>query len=183
MHRVTASSGTKLHRNSVGAIMTPHKSKVSGIVKAIAGEYKADEIEAPSGDLTIGEKILWGCFVFGILGLFSFFALFSSGCGGWGLYAFLIPFYATFPWIVLGKSALTLLAIYAIGMPLAKIIISRTKWGKSKMMEWKNSSTTGRSSGGGWGGSSLGGGSWSSGGSSFSGGGGSFGGGGSSGGW
>jgi uncharacterized protein len=163
------------------------RAGIHGIVKAIAGEYKADEVEASSGELTLGEKILWGSFIFGILGLFSVFALFSTGCGGWGLYAFLIPFYAIFPWIVMGEGALVLLAIYTVGMPIAKVLIGRTKWGKSKMIKWQSSGSSGgsgRSSGSSWGsGSSSGGSSWSSGGSSFSGGGGSFGGGGSSGGW
>lgn len=160
------------------------KAGINGIVKAIAGEYKADDVEASSNDMTLGEKILWGSFIFGILGLFSVFALFSTGCGGWGLYAFLIPFYAIFPWIVMGESTLVLLVIYVIGMPIAKILIGRSKWGKSKMIKWQSSGSSGRSSGSSWGsGWSSGGSSWSSGGSSFSGGGGSFGGGGSSGGW
>jgi len=163
------------------------RAGINGIVKAIAGEYKVEEVEASSGELTLGEKILWGSFIFGVLGLFSVFALFSTGCGGWGLYAFLIPFYAIFPWIVMGEGALVLLAIYTVGMPIAKVLIGRSKWGKSKMIKWQSTGSSGgsgRSSGSSWGGGwSSGGSSWSSGGSSFSGGGGSFGGGGSSGGW
>jgi uncharacterized protein len=155
---------------------------VDGIIKSIGGEYKADDISDTegSGD-SLGEKILMGIFVFGILGLFTSFAIFSKGCASWGLYAFLIPFYATFPWAIFGyPRALIILIFYSVATPIAKILIGRSKWGKKHLMEWKNS---GGGSGSGW--SSGGGGSsWSSGGgSSFSGGGGSFGGGGSSGSW
>lgn len=155
---------------------------IRAITKGIAGEYKADDIDT-SVELTLGERLGFGAFIFGILGLFTFFALFSSGCAGWGLYAFLIPFWSIFPMIVVGVDAdLVVAVIYIIGMPIAKIILGRSAWGKSKMMQWKNSSGGGGSSWGGW---SSSGSSWSDSGSSggFSGGGGSFGGGGSSGGW
>lgn len=162
------------------------KAGIDGIVKAIAGEYKADEGDNASGELTLGEKILWGTFIFGVLGLFSVIALFSTGCAGWGLYMFLIPFWAIFPWVILGPNAIGLLAVYLVGLPIAKLMIGETKWGKAKMIKWQNSGSSG-SSGSSWGsgwssGSSSSGSSWG-GGSSFSGGGGSFGGGGSSGGW
>ena len=159
------------------------KAGVNGIVKAIAGEYKADEVDASSsGDLSIGQRILFGGFILLVLGLFTAAALFSQGCAGWGLYFFLIPFYLLFPWVALGYGgAAILLIIYVIGTPIAKIIIGRTAWGKKMASKWKSSSSGGSSGwSSGWGG---GGSSWSSGGSSFSGGGGSFGGGGSSGGW
>ncbi len=127
-----------------------------------------------------------GVFVFGILGLFTLFAVFSSGCAGWGLYAFLIPFYATFPWAIFGyPGGLITLGIYTVVTPIIKLIVGRTKWGKKLKVDWKNSKGSG--SGGGWssGGSSWGSTDWSSSSSdsSFSGGGGSFGGGGSSGSW
>ncbi len=159
------------------------RAGIDGIVKAIAGEYKADEVDSSSSDLSTSEKILFGLFIFGILGLFSVFALFSKGGPGWGLYTFLIPFYATFPWVILGiTGAISLLIAYVVGMPIAKLILGSTAWGKSKMIKWQNSTGGSSSSGSSWG-SSGSGSSWSSGGSSFSGGGGSFGGGGSSGGW
>jgi uncharacterized protein len=160
------------------------KAGINGIVKAIAGEYKADEVEASSsGDRSFGQRILFGGFILLILGLFTAAAIFSQGCAGWGLYAFLIPFYLVFPWIALGYlGAGILLIIYVIGTPIAKLLVGRTAWGTKMATKWKSSSA--RSSGSSWGsGWSSGGSSWSSGGSSFSGGGGSFGGGGSSGGW
>jgi uncharacterized protein len=159
------------------------KAGIHGIVKAIAGEYKADEANASTSDLSFGDKILFGILIFGILGLFTVAAVFSQGCAGWGLYAFLIPFYAVFPWIIIGYAgAGVLLAIYLITVPILKLLIGRSAWGKKMATKWKSSGTgsSGSSWGGGW---SSGGSSWSSGGSSFSGGGGSFGGGGSSGGW
>ncbi|MBS1682335.1 MAG: TPM domain-containing protein [Bacteroidetes bacterium] len=155
---------------------------VSAIVKAIGGEYTADDL-SPSSELSFTEKLFFGLFIFGILGLFTLFAISVQGCTGWGLYAFLIPFYATFPWIILGSSALVLLALYVIAIPILRLIFARSEWGK-KMIKKMNSGSGGRTGSGwsgGWSsGSSSG---WSSGGSSFSGGGGSFGGGGSSGGW
>jgi len=153
---------------------------IQAMIKAIAGEYKADDTGTGSGgELSIKEKIYIGLFVFGILGVFTFIALFSKGCAGWGLYAFLIPFYATFPLFILGLTAgVGVLALYIIGMPIAKLILGKSAWGQAKMMKWQSTRTgtgTGWSMGSGWGSSGGGGG--------FSGGGGSFGGGGSSGSW
>ena len=157
---------------------------IDAIIKAIGGEYKADDID-PSSDLTITERIFVGLFLFVILGVFTLIAVFTQGCAGWGLYAFLIPFYAFFPWIAIGSTAgIGLLIVYIIGIPILKMIIGRTAWGKGKLKKWSSSSGSGSSGSSwssGWSGGSS---SWSSGGSSsFSGGGGSFGGGGSSGGW
>jgi uncharacterized protein len=155
------------------------RAGVNGIIKSIAGEYKADDADT-SGDLSSSERILYGLFIFGILGIFTLIAVFTQGCTGWGLYAFLIPFYIVFPLIVIGfKAAAGLVVIYMFGVPALKALIGRTKWGKEQLKKWK-ASGSGSSWSSGW---SSGGSSWSSGSSSFSGGGGSFGGGGSSGGW
>jgi uncharacterized protein len=158
---------------------------VDSIIKAIGGEYAADDSDS-SGDLTITERIFVGLFLFVILGVFTVIAAFVQGGAGWGMYAFLIPFYAVFPWIVIGTTAgIGLLIVYIIGMPILKMIIARSNWGKEKIKKW-NSSSSGKSSGSSWSsGWSSGSSSWGSSdsSSSFSGGGGSFGGGGSSGGW
>jgi uncharacterized protein len=151
---------------------------VDGIIKTIAGEYSADDV-SDTNDLTIGERLGIGAFIFFILGVFTLVALFSQGCAAWGLYAFLIPFYGVFSWIPLGvKGGLTLLGAYLVGFPILKMMMNRSPKWKAKMMKWE-------SSGGGSRGWSSGGGGWSSGGGGggFSGGGGSFGGGGSSGSW
>ena len=153
---------------------------VNAIVKAIGGEYKDDEDGLEQ--LGLKERLLIGLFIFGILGIFTFMGLAVPGCGGWFLYAFLIPFYAAFPMMALGKSAgLSVLACYVVGFPIIKLMLGRTDWGKrmaKKMATANQRSGRGWSGGSGW---SSGGGGRSSGG--FSGGGGSFGGGGSSGSW
>jgi uncharacterized protein len=137
-------------------------------------------------DLPIVERILIGCFVFGLIGLFTIIGVLTPGMG-WFLYLFLIPFWAMFPIIVVGATgALVIVCTYLVAFPIAKLIISRSKWYKKAAKGLKTKgraniggfifNTGGRSSSGGW--SSSGGSS-----SGFSGGGGSSGGGGASGGW
>ncbi len=159
-------------------------SGIDAIIKGIGGEYTADDSDQQTmEELGWKERLLIGAFVFGILGVFTFLGLFIPGCGGWFLYAFLIPFYATFPMIVLGSNAgLTLLGTYVVGFPILKMILKKTPWG-SRMAK---SMGKGSGRGGGWSSGSGWSGGWSSGGGGgggFSGGGGSFGGGGSSGSW
>ena len=141
-------------------------------------------IEGP--DLSMKERILMGAFIFGIIGLFTVIGVLTPGVG-WFLYFFLIPFWATFPIIVLGTGGtFVCLITYLIAFPVAKLILKNTDWYKKAKMDLR---TKGRASIGGFSVSSGGsGGSWSSGGSSssgssFSGGGGSSGGGGASGSW
>jgi uncharacterized protein len=135
-----------------------------------------------SHGLPWGVRILLGAFIFGIIGLFTVVGLFTPGFG-WFLYIFLIPFWATFPIIVIGlKATLVVFFIYLIGYPSAKLYMRSTPWYNKVKNDLK---TKGRASIGGFSFSSGGsGGSWSSSSSSgFSGGGGSSGGGGASGGW
>lgn len=136
-------------------------------------------IEDP--DLPLIQRILFGAFIFGIIGLFTVIGVLTPGAG-WFLYFFLIPFWAMFPIIVVGtKGAWYLLITYVICFPVSKLLIRKTDWYKKTKTSL---GTGGRASIGGFtitpGGS---GGSWSSGGSGFSGGGGSSGGGGASGSW
>ena len=159
-------------------------SGIDAIIKGIGGEYTADDSDQNTiEELSWKERLAIGAFVFGILGVFTFVGLLTPGCGGWFLYAFLIPFYGTFPMFVLGtKAGLTLLGTYVVGFPILKMILKNTPWG-SRMAKRMGSGSSGGgrwSSGSGWSG-----GGWSSGGGGggFSGGGGSFGGGGSSGSW
>lgn len=150
-------------------------SAVSGIIKAIGGEYVASDVD-PATRLSGWDKFFGGLFIFGILGIFTAISLFSKGFVGWFLYVFLIPFYLLFPMAIIGAGGtVILLIIYFIGMPIAKIKLSRSNWGKKHLMQWSG----GSSSGSGW----FSGGGSSGGGGGFSGGGGSFGGGGSSGSW
>ncbi|MDH5179906.1 MAG: TPM domain-containing protein [Gammaproteobacteria bacterium] len=127
--------------------------------------------------LSWSERILIGSFVFGILGLFTVMGLLIPGMG-WFLYFFLIPFWGTFPMIIIGTgNAVTLLITYLIVFPILKLIIGRTKWHKSSQFSRMRSSSSYSRSGYSSGYSS------SSSSSSFSGGGGSSGGGGASGSW
>ncbi|MEJ0054616.1 MAG: hypothetical protein WDN75_02615 [Bacteroidota bacterium] len=153
----------------------------------VRGEYKADPIAKRNGR---GGSVLFGLIIIVILGSFTWSALFTKGCAGWGLYGFLSPFYAILPGIALGSSVswLTILISYLVAFPILKLILGRTAWGQGISQQMADSAKKNRSggwsSGGGWfigggGGSGWGGG----GGGGFSGGGGSFGGGGSSGSW
>lgn len=130
-------------------------------------------------DLNWPERILFGGFIFGIIGLFTGVGLFTPGFG-WFLYFFLIPFWAMFPMVVDGVTgALWIFCIYLVGFPVAKLIINRRDWYQKAVHDLE---TKGRTDVGGWTFSSRGS-SSSSGGGGFSGGGGRSGGGGASGGW
>jgi uncharacterized protein len=135
-------------------------------------------------DLTITERILFGAFIFGIIGLFTVFGIMTPGFG-WFLYIFLIPFWAMFTIVAVGtKGALVCLISYLIIYPGAKLFLNKSEWYKKAKANLK---TKGKASIGGFTFSSgSSGSSWSSGGGSsggFSGGGGRSGGGGSSGSW
>jgi uncharacterized protein len=156
------------------------QSKATGLLGALdAVDTSEFEKDLPPWPM----RILLGCFIFGIIGLFTVIGVVTPGMG-WFLYVFLIPFWAMFPIVVVGvKGALALVTLYVVGFPIAKLIVSRRPEYAKAAKELK---ATGRTtfggmvitSGGSSGGSSSGG---SSGG--FSGGGGSSGGGGASGSW
>lgn len=164
--------------DGVGAIV----DIVRGVeVEALAGAGEGAAADMPWKPRLIGLAI----FIVNV-GTFSLIALFSSGCGSWFLYVFLMPFYFVFPQALIGRQAgLVLFGLWVVGFPVLKWILRLTGVGK-RFLEahpglgkaFNNSGSWNWSSGGG--GRSSGGG-FSSGG--FSGGGGSFGGGGSSGGW
>ena len=138
----------------------------------------AFKIEGP--DIPWYMRILLGCFIFGIIGLFTVLGVLTPG-SGWFLYVFLIPFWAMFPVVVVGPNAtLALLGMYVIGFPIAKLSVRNQPWYAKAAEDLK---TKGTASIGGFtissGGSSFS----SGGGGGFSGGGGSSGGGGASGSW
>ena len=164
------------------------KAGINGIVRAIAGEYSANDADG-FGELGLWAKLLimLGAILF--ISIFAFMGLIFPGCAGWGIYVFLMPFYGLFPMMAFNEDYWYVpLGIYVVLFPILKVWIGKKEWVK-KIGKNSGSGSSGKgkgfwsgmSSGGGW--SSGGGSSWSSGGSSFSGGGGSFGGGGSSGGW
>lgn len=134
-------------------------------------------------DLPWYGRVLLGAFIFGIIGLFTVIGVLTPGMG-WFLYAFLIPFWAIFPIVIVGpKGAFGLLVTYLVAFPIAKLIARRQPWYSKAALEMK---TKGHATVGGFtitsGGSSSFGGGGDSGGFS-GGGGGSSGGGGASGGW
>ncbi len=152
-----------------------------------AGETSDSESVGLSGidgpSLTITERILFGAFIFGIIGLFTVIGIMTPGYG-WFLYVFLIPFWAMFPIIVVGtKGALVCLISYLVLYPGTKLFLNNSEWYKKAKTDLK---TKGKTSIGGFTFSpGRSGSSWSSGSGSsgFSGGGGRSGGGGSSGSW
>ncbi len=161
------------------------KAGINGIVKAIAGEYAANDTDGFE-DLSLLAKLLITLGVTFFISIFAFIGLIAPGFVGWVLYFFLMPFYALFPTMTFDlKYWYVPLGIYAVSFPILKKWIGKKSWvqkmGKSSGGSSSKGFWSGMSSGSGW--SSGGSSSWSSGGSSFSGGGGSFGGGGSSGGW
>jgi len=145
----------------------------------------SDFSDLGGSDMSWTMRILLGAFIFGIIGLFTIVGIVTPGIG-WFLYLFLIPFWATFPIIVVGtKGTLVIFLIYIVGYPIVKLYLRTTPWFKKAKKDLR---TKGKASIGGFSFSSgSSGGSWSSGSSSssggFSGGGGSSGGGGASGSW
>ncbi len=154
------------------------RAGVNAILGTIEGTYLASEEDGESVENDfggLGEKIMaLGIFGF-VVGIFTLIALFQKGPVGWFLYVFLIPFYAAFPYAILGT--IVPLIVYVILFPILKIFLKTSAVGKQWSKKW---TATGSTFGGGW---SSSGGSWSWGGGGFSGGGGSFSGGGSSGSW
>lgn len=146
---------------------------------------KSEFIKAPK--MALHEKVLFGAFIFGIIGLFTFMGIVTPGMG-WFLYFFLIPFWAMFPVVIFGSGVtFYILLVYLVGFPIAKILVSRSDMYQRAAEELKKKGVArigGFTIGGGRRGSH---GSWSSGGGfsggGFSGGGGSSGGGGASGSW
>jgi uncharacterized protein len=155
---------------------------VSSILAAIAGDYtaSADDHSGPMAGDTAG--LIIGLTLFTVVvGTFTVIGVLLPGGMSWFLYAFLIPFWAAFPMALLGTTTgLTMLAIYAVGFPLVKLLLPRTAFGKRMA---KSSAWTGKGGVSGWSSSSSSGGWSSSSSSSFSGGGGGFSGGGASGSW
>lgn len=168
----------------VSALIGQLEGKGADALPDTAPGTKSAAASIPKPSMSIGERILFGAFIFGIIGLFTVIGLFVPGMG-WFLYVFLIPFWALFPIAIIGFGAtMVVLGIYLIGFPIAKILLSRSDWYKQRQLQ---SARGGRRSR--WDGASHSGGSWSSGSGSdswgssdsFSGGGGESGGGGSSG--
>ena len=131
---------------------------------------------SPTG---LRERLFGGGIFLFVVGMFSLMALQSPGFIAWFLYVFLIPFWALFPFALLGpRIGLVPVVLWLVAFPILRILGRRS--GRTKKGGWGGIfvpvGTGGWKSTSGWGG-----GGFSSGG--FSGGGGSFGGGGSSSSW
>ncbi|PKN33775.1 MAG: hypothetical protein CVU61_11700 [Deltaproteobacteria bacterium HGW-Deltaproteobacteria-19] len=165
-------------RNVIGVLEGGKAPDDEAIANGKKPESSGLHLEGP--DLSITERILFGAFIFGIIGLFTVIGVLAPGVG-WFLYFFLIPFWATFPIVVVGTTgALYLLITYVVAFPIAKLLLAKTALGKRML---KGFNTKGGASIGGLTFSSGSSGSSFSSSSSFSGGGGSSGGGGASGSW
>lgn len=85
-------------------------------------------------DLPIPQRILFGAFIFGIIGLFTVIGILTPGVG-WFLYIFLIPFWAMFPVVVLGvRGALICLAGYLVVFPVAKLLLKNSDFYRKGVM-------------------------------------------------
>ncbi|MEM7582861.1 MAG: TPM domain-containing protein [Acidobacteriota bacterium] len=119
-----------------------------------------------------------------VVGTFAMTSIATSGCMGWVLYVFLMPFFYAFPAEVLGQVVgIVALAAWVTGFPILRYVLRNTAWGE-RFRNWRpqvGGAGTWSSGGGGWSSGGWSGGGFSGGG--FSGGGGSFGGGGASGSW
>lgn len=152
---------------------------VAAVVREGEAALPEPEPATPGGDMAQAPlpARIFGLLIFvTVVGVFSLAALSSSGCQGWFLYLFLVPFWTAFPAMLLHPAAGAVTGLcWLLGYPLLRLLFHRR--GRPGWLS--------ESSGGGWsfGGGSFGGGGggFSSGG--FSGGGGSFGGGGASSGW
>ncbi len=151
---------------------------VDAILATIEGTYTASDDGSEELDLE-GKVMMGGVFLL-VVGLFTLIGLFTTGSMGWFLYLFLMPFWFSFPLVVLGGLpwGAVPFAIFVIVFPILRFTFQRGAQSGGWQKRWSESFAT-SSSGGSW----SSGRSWSSGGSSFSGGGGSFSGGGSSGSW
>lgn len=172
-------------QDGVNALIGQLEGKGADALPADTPAQKASSSGIKTPPMSMGERILFGIFIFGIIGLFTVIGLFVPGMG-WFLYLFLIPFWAMFPIAIVGfTAAMVILGVYLVGFPIAKILLSRSDWYQRRNFRAgrRRSRFDGAGhSGGAWS-SSSGSGSWGSSSSSdsFSGGGGDSGGGGSSG--
>ena len=172
--------------DGAAAVVATLEGKAGAAADPPASSTNATGLANAGADMPWTMRLLLGVFVFSIIGLFTFVGVMTPGVG-WFLYVFLIPFWAMFPlFIIGGKPTVVLLAVYLIGYPVTKLILSRQPWYQKAAADLKK---TGRASVGGFVlSNSTGSSGWSSGGGSsdsggFSGDGGSSGGGGASGSW
>ena len=161
---------------------------IEGGVDSVLGALGGAEVPAAAPEPAVGPGVPAGfkLIVLFILGVFSLAAISSSGCQGWFLYVFLMPFYLMFGNMVFPGIGLIPVIIWAVAFPILKMLLgpSMTRHSRGRR---RGGFFGGPFIGGGFGGFGGGGfggrGGGGFGGGGFSGGGGSFGGGGASGSW
>jgi len=127
---------------------------VLAIIGALEGDASAIPADAPAGggtsssgeglsglqapDMPWYQRVLLGAFIFGIIGVFTVVGVITPGAG-WFLYAFLIPFWAMFPIVIVGsKGAFGLLVTYLTVVPIAKLIARRQPWYHKAALDLKS---------------------------------------------
>jgi uncharacterized protein len=158
------------------------RAGILAILGAIQGSYTPQQQAGTRSTLDLLPRVFAFLVFLVVVGMFTLIGVLNTGCQSWFLYAFLTPFWAAFPPILLGTiPGIALLMLYLAGFPLAKMWLARSDRGKVLLKKW---ATSGRLAGlGGSGGSWSRSGRSSGGSGGFSGGGGGFSGGGASGGW
>jgi uncharacterized protein len=170
----------------IDGLMTPKFKEgdfsggISEAIGALDGLARGEAVDLPEPDSLTGgnplvARLFSGLIFLVVIGTFSVTAIFGKGGQSWFLYLFLMPFYATFPAVILGKYGFILFLLWIIGFPIMRRMTWHTNWGRSFRTAHPGWTTFASSSGSGSSGGGFSGG--------FSGGGGSFGGGGASGGW
>lgn len=150
---------------------------ILGTLRGEPGAVPEDAAPLPGEELDLMGRALMGVVFTIVVGLFSLIALFGKGCQSWFLYAFLLPFYFTFPLAIFGPAGVLLGVLWLIAFPILRLFFDRSPRGRRivRTTPWLHGlstwAATSSSRGGGFGGGG------------FSGGGGSFGGGGASGSW
>ena len=154
------------------------RAGVLAILSAIRGSYKVEAQESSFGDIWV--KIIGLMIFIIVVGLFTTLGVFARGFQSWFLYVFLLPFWAAFPFALLGMiPGVVLFGTYALGFPVFKLWLGKSDAGRRWQTALASRPGFGPIAAGGW---SSGGTGFSSGGG-FSGGGGGFSGGGASGSW
>jgi uncharacterized protein len=185
-HQLTDAQSGRILRN----VMRPRFREgnfdggIESGVDAVLGTLEGADVIPPDpdgsgfGDTGLPVRLGFFAFFLAVISVFALSAIFSSGCGSWFLYVFLMPFFGAFPGVLLHPLAGGIcLLLWVVGFPLLKLWLSKTPSGKRWVETHPGWTSWTRGSGsGGWSGGGFSGGG-------FSGGGGSFGGGGASGSW
>ena len=110
--------------------LTVIKVLEGGELPQVSTSSGSSDFHMEGPNLSLKERLLFGAFIFGIIGLFTYIGIVTTKVG-WFLYFFFIPFWAMFPIVVFGfGGAFKCLVTYVVGFPIIKFFVSRTKWYK-----------------------------------------------------